>query len=39
LLMVHGTSSEVEKARSIIATTRPLNVTLHSTQAVGAAAR
>jgi hypothetical protein len=39
LLMVHGTASEVEKARSIIANTRPINVTLHSTQAVGAAAR
>jgi heat induced stress protein YflT len=39
LLMVHGTASEVEKARSIIANTRHINVTLHSTQAVGAAAR
>jgi uncharacterized membrane protein len=39
LLMVHGTASEVEKARSIIAATRPIDVTLHSTEAVGAAAR
>ena len=39
LLMVHGTASEVEKARSIIARTRPINVTLHSPEAVGAAAR
>jgi hypothetical protein len=39
LLMVNGTASEVENARSIIATTRPINVTLHSPEAVGAAAR
>src|ERR1700733_11867838 len=39
LLMVHGTSSEVEKARSIIANTRPLNVTVHAPEAVGVAAR
>ena len=39
LLMVNGTASEVEKARSIIASTRPINVTLHSAEAVGAAAR
>ena len=39
LLLVHGTALEVEKARSIIATTRPINVTLHSPEAVGAAAR
>jgi hypothetical protein len=38
LLMVHGTAPEVEKARSIIASTRPLNVTLHAPDAVGAAA-
>jgi hypothetical protein len=35
---VHGTAPEVEKARSIIANTRPLNVTLHAPEAVGAAA-
>jgi len=39
LLLVHGTALEVEKARSIIATTRPMSVTLHSPEAVGAAAR
>jgi uncharacterized membrane protein len=39
LLLVHGTALEVEKARSIIATTRPINVTLHSPEAVGTAAR
>src|ERR1700678_788731 len=38
LLMVHGTASEVEKARSIIATTRPVDVTLHAPEAVGASA-
>jgi hypothetical protein len=39
LLMVHGTASEVEKARSIIASTRPIDLTLHAPEAVGAAAR
>src|ERR1039457_3703174 len=39
LLLVHGTAAEVERARDIIATTRPINVTLHSSEAVGAAAR
>src|ERR1039457_7189030 len=39
LLMVHGTASEVARARDIIAGTRPINVTLHSSEAVGAAAR
>jgi uncharacterized membrane protein len=39
LLMVHGTASEVEKARGVIANTRPIDVTLHSTEAVAAAAR
>ena len=38
LLMVHGNAPEVEKARSIIASTRPLNVTLHAPEAVGVAA-
>jgi hypothetical protein len=37
LLMVHGTAAEVEKARSIIASTGPLNVTLHAPEAVEAA--
>ncbi len=39
LLMVHGTATEVEKARGILASTRPINVTLHAPEAVGAAAR
>jgi len=39
LLMVHGTALEVEKARSVIATTQPMNVTVHSAEAVAAAAR
>jgi uncharacterized membrane protein len=39
LLMVHDKASEVEKARNIIASTRPLNVTLHASEAVEAAAR
>jgi hypothetical protein len=38
LLMVHGTASEVEKARDIIASTWPINVTLHSTEAAAASA-
>lgn len=38
LLMVHGAVSEVERAKSIIEATRPLRVTLHSPEAVGAAA-
>jgi hypothetical protein len=37
LLMVHGTAAEVEKAKDIIEGTRPLNVTLHSPEAVAAA--
>ena len=37
LLMVHGTALEVEKARSIITTTRPIDVTLHAPETVGAA--
>jgi hypothetical protein len=39
LLLVHGAASEVEKARSIIATTRPVNVTMHAPEAVEASAR
>ena len=39
LLMVHGTAAEVEKARDIIESTRPIIVTLHPAEAVGAAAR
>jgi hypothetical protein len=36
LLMVHGTAAEVEKARGLIEGTRPINVTLHSAEVVGA---
>jgi len=39
LLMVHDKASEVEKARNIIASTRPVNVTVHAREAVEAAAR
>jgi hypothetical protein len=39
LLMVHGTAAEVERAKEIIEGTRPLNVTLHSPELVGAGAR
>jgi hypothetical protein len=37
LLMVHGTAAEVEKARDIIETTRPVNVTLHAAKVAAAA--
>ena len=39
LLLVHGTASEVEKAREVLATTQPINLTVHSPEAVGAGAR
>ena len=39
LLMVHGTAVDVEKAKSVITTTQPIHVTLHSPEAVGAGAR
>jgi hypothetical protein len=39
LLMVHGGTTEVEKAREIIANTRPVNVTVHVTQDVALATR
>jgi uncharacterized membrane protein len=39
LLLVHGTAQEVEKAKSIIETTRPANVTVHAAELVGATAR
>ena len=39
LLIVHGTASEVEEARDIIQSTRPIGVTLHSKELVGAGAR
>ena len=34
LLLVHGTAAEVEKAKDIIEGTKPVNVTLHSTEVV-----
>jgi uncharacterized membrane protein len=37
LLMVHGTASEVERARDIIETTRPAHVTLHTAEVAVAA--
>jgi uncharacterized membrane protein len=39
LLIVHGTASEVEKARGIIQSTRPISVTMHSKELAGAGAR
>jgi hypothetical protein len=38
LLMVHGTASDVERARGIIASTWPINVTLHAPDVAAAAA-
>jgi hypothetical protein len=32
LLMVYGTAADVEKAQGIIASTWPINVTLHSAE-------
>jgi len=39
LLMVHGTAAEVEKAKSVIENTRPVDVTLHTPELVGAGTR
>lgn len=39
LLLVHGAMSDVEKARGIIQSTRPINVTLHTPELAGTAAR
>ena len=39
LLMVHGATGDVERAKNIIEGTRPLNVTLHTPEVVGAGAR
>lgn len=39
LLMVHGTAPEVEKAKDILESTRPVSVTLHSPEIVEAAVR
>lgn len=38
LLMVHGSTSDVEKARDILQSTRSISVTMHSAPPVGAAA-
>jgi hypothetical protein len=39
LLLVHGTASEVEKAREILAGTQPLDIKVHSAEIVELAAR
>jgi len=39
LLMVNGTSAEVDKARGILESTRPVNTAVHSCETVGAGAR
>jgi hypothetical protein len=39
LLIVHGTASEVEKARDILGTTLPVSVTMHAKETMGAGAR
>jgi uncharacterized membrane protein len=39
LLMVHGTAQEAARAKSILETTNPESVTMHSTEAAGAAGR
>ena len=39
LLLAHGTAAEVRKARDIIESTRPINVTLHSAELVPTATR
>ena len=39
LVLVHGASAECDKARDIIQATKPISVTLHSAELVGASAR
>ena len=39
LLLVHGTATEVERAKEVIESTQPVNVTLHSTEMAGATVR
>jgi hypothetical protein len=39
LLVVHGAAAEVEKAREIIARTKPISLDLHSAELVGAGAK
>jgi hypothetical protein len=36
LLMVHGTTTEVDRARDVIESTRPIGITMHSIAAAGA---
>ncbi len=39
VVMVHGSASEVDKAREVLESTRPLSVTVHSRELAGAGAR
>jgi hypothetical protein len=39
LLLVHGAAPAVEKAREILESTRPVQVTVHSAELAGVAAR
>src|SRR5271170_8030237 len=39
LLLVHGTAQEVEKAKSVIDTTRPANVAVHKAELAAATAK
>ncbi len=39
LVMVHGSASDVEKARGVLESTRPFSVTVHSGELAGAGAR
>ena len=39
LLVVHGAAAEVEKARAIIARTKPISVELHAAELAGAGAK
>jgi uncharacterized membrane protein len=39
LLVVHGTASQVEKAKEILSSTRPLNLNVHGAELVGASGR
>jgi NAD-dependent SIR2 family protein deacetylase len=39
LLLVHGTTAEVERAKSIIENTQPVNVTLHAAETTAASVR
>ncbi|MCX6595813.1 MAG: DUF1269 domain-containing protein [Acidobacteria bacterium] len=39
LLMVHGSAAEVDKARGVLESTRPVNTVIHACEAVGAGAR